>query len=150
MRAPVAASGLSAQTMPFPPPPEVQAALAEIRQPAPSERPEPRTASKTDPFPAMLPTPGVPDEGAVAARPPGTAEGGEETARRARAGRTATETRARPACRLDGSCRLRSALDAALDAFLAVLAAYTLEDLAQHPTPEALIPLGRGKLVSGR
>jgi len=84
------------------------------------------------------------------ARPPGTAEGGEETARRARAGPTATETRTRPACRLDGSCRLRSALDAALDAFLAVLAAYTLEDLAQHPTPEALIPLGRGKPVSGR
>ena len=41
-------------------------------------------------------------------------------------------------------------LEADRAAFLAVLAAYTLEDLAQHPTPEALIPLGRGKPVSGR
>jgi Rrf2 family transcriptional regulator, nitric oxide-sensitive transcriptional repressor len=65
-------------------------------------------------------------------------------------GPTAPETRARPACRLNGSCRLRSALDAALEAFLAVLATYTLEDLAQHPTPEALIPFGRGKPLSGR
>ncbi len=62
----------------------------------------------------------------------------------------ATETGGRPACRLDGSCRLRSALDAALAAFLAVLATYTLEDLAQHPTPEALVPFGRGKPLSGR
>ncbi len=62
----VAASGLTSETMPFPPPPEVQAVLAEIRQPTPSASAPPRTTSKTDPFPAMLPTPGIPVEALVA------------------------------------------------------------------------------------
>lgn len=51
----------------------------------------------------------------------------------------------RPACRLDGTCRLRSTLEEALGAFFAVLAQQTIADLARDPTPLGLVSLARLK-----
>ena len=49
----------------------------------------------------------------------------------------------RPACRLEGSCRLRDSLDEALSAFFDVLAKKTIAQLARDPTPLGLLPLTR-------
>lgn len=44
---------------------------------------------------------------------------------------------ARPPCRLSPGCRLRAALDEAMDAFLVTLDAYSLADLASRLEPDS-------------
>ncbi|WP_080962044.1 Rrf2 family transcriptional regulator [Chromobacterium subtsugae] len=51
---------------------------------------------------------------------------------------------AEPPCTLFGGCRLKGALDAALQAFFQTLDGYTLRDIIASPTGEAIIRMHRG------
>ena len=56
-----------------------------------------------------------------------------------------------PDCPLTGGCRLRSVLDEAMEAFMDVLAGYTLADLIMQPAHlRALLDMGIGAPVSSQ